>query len=947
MNKSIYGLKQAPKNWYQLLNKTLIKLKFKPLLSEPCIYIFTRENGDKYYMFVYVDDTLLAGKDLAFINMLVKLIQKEHGVKILGEPKFILGLKLTRCLNGDILVDQNQYIKDVAARFNITSNEANPVRMPCTTSQFKRIEHESTDPSLIDLSIDIRTMVGSLMYASLGTRLDITYFVNYISRYLTKPTKYIEKIVRQSIAYLLDTPFIFLICFADYKTSPQLTAFCDASHGSELNRKGTSGGIVKLGHTCIIWYSTKQSTFSLSTAETEYKALSNIGKEVIYATQLVEEIGLSQILPTVIYEDNTATIAMTDNPIINKKSKHIELQYHQFKSLVQDKKVKLLYVATKFQQADILTKVLATFEDHYRLIKQTYNLEGITSPNVTLMLKGIKETDLSLELQTELNYKHIKTLNHAYVNSDEYEKVESDLWATTNNTTQIFMLNVKTFYFKHLLMHASVLSYLVTKDAKQFSKFFPIVLEVNNVYHDIYKTNFNDYITQLQIMMKLVNTIRCAATHFKYEQQYDNMLLNYEMVNHYKMINVNNCLMQQKNFVHMIRTANITNDDKIKHWLENDIEYIEDISRFDSLNEEDKEILSEIATNAAMKRFDNTERIKSMSYKEKMEYLIQNDNNYLRQIEAYNNMTNLQDDEIHVLCEKARLKTLISLDAKYKSQHSMSLNNSSSLTLSSIDSRKTKLASYDNKTNKESHDNSSDNNISKNKSASNQFVTKSITSHIATASQANKSTFYSLTDQERQTLYEKKESKANKKPKFEKGKVNKNKLKMTEQEKDQFIRMVAESNSSFYHNILQAMKLTNKMISKEAIDVKNDDESDNEEGSYEYESDNDYEDDDDGEIQANVSSNQYHLNNDNNNKDNSIHNNNNNNDDDNIEDTAESMIATNRSHLKSRKVIKTNFNSSSLPNPEVTVETSRRSTRKLPSKVSKELKKGGANYRVN
>jgi hypothetical protein len=203
-----------------------------------------------------------------------------------------------------------------------------------------------------------------------------------------------------------------------------------------------------------------------------------------------------------------------------------------------------------------------------------------------------------------------------------------------------------------------------------------------------------------------------------------------------------------------------------------------------------------------------------------------------------------------------------------------------------------------------------------------------------------------LTDQERQTLYEKKESKANKKPKFEKPKVNKIKLKMTKQEKDQFIRMVAESNSSFYHNILQAMKLTNKMISKEAIAINNDDESDNEEGSYEYESDNDYEDDDDGEIQANVSSNQYHLNNDNNNKDNSIHNDNIN-DDDNIEDTAESMIATNKSHLKSRKVIKTNFNSSSLPNPEVTVETSRRSTRKLPSKVSKELKKGGANYRVN
>ena len=54
-------------------------------------------------------------------------------------------------------------------------------------------------------------------------------------------------------------------------------------------------------------------------------------------------------------------------------SKHIELQYHQFKSLVQEIKVKLLYVATKYQQADILTKVLTTLDIHYRFIKQAYN----------------------------------------------------------------------------------------------------------------------------------------------------------------------------------------------------------------------------------------------------------------------------------------------------------------------------------------------------------------------------------------------------------------------------------------------------------------------------------------------------------------------------------------------------------------------------------------------
>jgi hypothetical protein len=319
------------------------------------------------------------------------------------------------------------------------------------------------------------------MYASLGTRLDITYFVNYISRYLTKPTKYIEKIVRQTIAYLLNTPFIYIICFASYNKSPQITAFCDASHGSELNRKGTSGGLVKLGHTCIIWYSTKQTTFSLSTAETEYKALSNIGKEVTYSVCIVDELMLKQELPSKIYEDNTAAISMTDNPIINKKSKHIEMAYHQFIDLVQKKKVQVLYVSTKYQQADILTKVLGTIDLHYSMIKQAYNLQAIVSTNTTLMVKGVNmsfTSVISLEQQIYINYMYVKQSYNPMDERDILDDVKQNLWKTSNKVTTEFTHNDRSFEIKHLVMHASVISYLITLDASKFPKFFPIVMQL-------------------------------------------------------------------------------------------------------------------------------------------------------------------------------------------------------------------------------------------------------------------------------------------------------------------------------------------------------------------------------------------------------------------------------------------------------------------------------------
>jgi hypothetical protein len=246
--------------------------------------------------------------------------------------------------------------------------------MPCTVSQLKRIEEESTKEELIDKSIDIRSMVGSLMYASLGTRPDITYFVNYISRYLLKPTQYILKIVKQAIIYLLDTPFIFIVCYHNYKNKPQILTFVDAGHASELLRKGITAGLLKFGKTPVEWSSSKQTTYSLSTAETEYKALSEILKSTLHLLAMFEELGLQQNLPLKIYEDNTATIAMSNNPIINKKSKHIELAVHFFKHYVQNKTIQLFYISTQYQEADILTKIVGTYELFYRLVKLVFNL---------------------------------------------------------------------------------------------------------------------------------------------------------------------------------------------------------------------------------------------------------------------------------------------------------------------------------------------------------------------------------------------------------------------------------------------------------------------------------------------------------------------------------------------------------------------------------------------
>jgi len=668
MNKSIYGLKQAPKAWYDVLNKSLISMGFKPLQNEPCIFIFTRQNGDKYFLFLYVDDTLIAGKEKSFIDSLVKMIQAKHSIKILGEPKFILGLKLTRCNNGNILIDQNQYIKDVAARFDVVSNPNKIIRMPCTTSQFKRIEDESKDEKFIDLSIDIRSMVGSLMYASLGTRPDITYFVNYISRYLTKPTVYIKKIVLQAINYLLDTPYIYIICYNDYTKIPQTVTFVDAGHASEVSRKGITGNILKFGKTVVIWNSTKQSTYSLSTAETEYKALSETLKETLYMKALMEELGLKQDLPLRVYEDNTATIAMSNNPIINKKSKHIELAFHFFKDFVQQKVVQLFYIASKNQEADLLTKVVNSMDLFYSLVKKIFNLETITITsdpnNKTLMINSKQSSETIPELnrkeRLQLAYIHLNNpQGYRYINSDEYN---INRIATFETKDLAFQEWISDFPFTLLEMSqlADILAADINYYAKEYQRFFPKLLLCNDKLYTEGFEKLKQYHQFMEDNVYSINIMRNINKLMKNDKNISEIIMTKTEVESMleasiALTQISNCNSSTNNLLNtksngscnMINT--LTNMNSVEEtWLNQDTTYQNAMARY--LTDNFKGLPS--ADIIALRN-----KAKELSLKRLEKYLSENVQ-YIATIKRYNDLADIDTAEREHLIEQAKLNTI-------------------------------------------------------------------------------------------------------------------------------------------------------------------------------------------------------------------------------------------------------------------------------------------------
>ncbi len=116
----------------------------------------------------------------------------------------------------------------------------------------------------------------------------------------------------------------------------------------------------------ISWKSVKQKRVSLSTAESEWYASSEAGKELLYMRIIMREFGFPQLGPMLLYQDSRTVIAMTENPSNRKGALHIDTREHFVDQLVKDRIVKLVQCRTNKTVADALTKNLPApaFEQH-------------------------------------------------------------------------------------------------------------------------------------------------------------------------------------------------------------------------------------------------------------------------------------------------------------------------------------------------------------------------------------------------------------------------------------------------------------------------------------------------------------------------------------------------------------------------------------------------------
>ena len=351
--KSLYGLKQAPRLFNAHLNKVLQKMQFIQSQHDPCLYIY-KKNKTYTLLVIVVDDILLATNDVKHASHFESEMQKIFDLKSMGTPKYMIGMNLKRSKN-KLQISQTEYIRDMAHRFEVTSDA--PTSLPASSSTrllSTGINNQKESPPTNEKNY--RSLVGALMYAIL-TRPDVATPVSMAARFLGSPRQAHLIFATKILRYLHTTKDLKLTYTKSQK--PTLICYADSSFADDVETcRSRYGFMIYYGNALISWKSKLGGGIKLSTAEAEYVSALEATKEIMWLKNLLKELHLEQKEPVTIHEDNQACIKMAENPIVSGRNKHMATKMHYVRERVREKDVKLKYIATKQQLADILTKNL-------------------------------------------------------------------------------------------------------------------------------------------------------------------------------------------------------------------------------------------------------------------------------------------------------------------------------------------------------------------------------------------------------------------------------------------------------------------------------------------------------------------------------------------------------------------------------------------------------------
>jgi hypothetical protein len=317
LSRSLYGLRQAPRAWFQEFVSFVTSIGFTQTRSDSSLFVY-RHGDQAAYLLLYVDDMVLTASSASLLQHFVHRLSSAFAIKAMGPVHYFLGIDVKRT-NGGFFLSQTKYADELLERAGM--HNCKPANTPADTKP-KVSSSDGTLLTAADASW-YRSMAGALQYLTL-TRPDLAYAVQQVCLHMHAPRACHSSLIKRVLRYVKGTSSFGLRL---HGFSPSdITTYTDADWvGCPDTRRSTFGYCVFLGESLVSWSSKRQLTVSRSSAEAEYRGIANGVADCTWLRHLLGELGFNIPKATIAYCDNVSSVYMSKNPVHHRRTKHIEL----------------------------------------------------------------------------------------------------------------------------------------------------------------------------------------------------------------------------------------------------------------------------------------------------------------------------------------------------------------------------------------------------------------------------------------------------------------------------------------------------------------------------------------------------------------------------------------------------------------------------------------------
>ncbi|XP_070035123.1 uncharacterized mitochondrial protein AtMg00810-like [Nicotiana tomentosiformis] len=302
--KSLYGLKQASRQWNIKLTEALVKGGYSQSAHDHSL--FTKKTGPHIVIIQeYVDDFLMTRSNIELIEEAKQTLHSSFKVKDLGELRYFLGIEVLRSKEG-ILLTQRKYALQLISEAGLAA--AKPIFTPIelnqklTTMDYDKHVGVKGYEELEDIG-SYQRLIGKLLYLTI-TRPGLSFAV--------------QDAALRVVGYVKSAPGLgILLCTGPINS---ISAYYDSDWASCPNtRRSVIGYIIKLGDSLLSWKSKKQQTVSQNSAEAEYRSLAAAAEEITWFLGLLKELQVHVHQPVPLHCDSKAALQIAANPSFMKE----------------------------------------------------------------------------------------------------------------------------------------------------------------------------------------------------------------------------------------------------------------------------------------------------------------------------------------------------------------------------------------------------------------------------------------------------------------------------------------------------------------------------------------------------------------------------------------------------------------------------------------------------